>query len=37
MGEQERVLEEAGAFLFPTNAQAARAALAIIKRQRGQA
>jgi FdrA protein len=31
MDEQVRVLEEAGAFLFPTNAQAARAALAIIQ------
>lgn len=31
LSEQERVLTEAGAFLFPTNAQAARAALAVIE------
>jgi FdrA protein len=31
MSEQERLLQEAGAFLFSTNAQAARAALAVIR------
>jgi len=31
LGEQEKTLRQAGAFLFPTNAQAARAALAVIQ------
>jgi len=37
MRTQERRLEAAGAFLFPTNAQAARVALACILRSGGQA
>ena len=31
LGEQERILQQCGVFLYPTNAQAARAALAVVR------